>query len=206
MDTISGSNVSGSNVSGSNVSGSAAQDHLSEIRAALTPKVMRAQAIGALDDMFRAGAAPDPQPEGALHGELITMSVTRPTDAVVRAISSLHMPWRGKAFDPSTQTGVNVLTPSARGPMKVLWRNYSPEREMADRIEAFPFRTRIDDGAVDPGLRVLKIDYDFEANPDFIIRRILDELVQVDDRLYLGKILFRTKRAWHPIGFFSLQR
>jgi hypothetical protein len=87
----------------------------------------------------------------------------------------------------------------------VLWRNYTPERVMADRVEAFPFRTRIDDGAVDPGVKVLKIDYDFDANPDFLIRRILDELVQVDDGLYLGKILFRTKRSWRPIGFFSLQ-
>mgnify|MGYP006174464395 FL=1 len=57
---------------------------------------------------------------------------------------------------------------------------------------------------IDPGLQVLKIDYDSDANPTFMIRRILDELVQLDDGLYLGKILFRTKRAWHPIGFFSL--
>ena len=75
---------------------------------------------------------------------------------------------------------------------------------MADRIEAFPFRTRIEAGAIDPAVQVLKIDYNFEANPGFIIQRILDELVQIDESLYLGKILFRTKKAWRPIGFFSL--
>lgn len=187
------------------VSGSQVQDRLSEIRATLHPKVVREHAIVALDDLFRSGSAPDPQPEGFLRGELITMSVTRPSDAAVRGIAALYMPWLGKSFDPSTQSGVNILKPSAKGPMKVLWRNYTPEREMADRLEAFPFRTRIEAGAVDPGLQILKIDYDFDANPHFIIRRILDELVQLDERLFLGKILFRTKRAWHPIGFFSLQ-
>jgi hypothetical protein len=34
----------------------------------------------------------------------------------------------------------------------------------------------------------------------------LDELVQVDDGLYLGKILYRTSSRYHPIGFFSLER
>jgi hypothetical protein len=187
------------------ISGSDTHDRLSEIRASLKPKVVREHAISALDDLFRSGSAPDPQPEGFLRGELITMSVTRPTDAVVRAISALYMPWLGKSFDPSTQSGLNILKPSAKGPMKVLWRNYIPEREMADRLEVFPFATRIDEGAVDVGLQVLKIDYDDRVNPDFVIRRILDELVQLDEHLYLGKILFRTKRAWHPIGFFSLE-
>ena len=186
------------------VSGSRVHDRLAEIRSTLQPRIVRDQAISALDDMFRSGSAPDPWPEGFLRGELITMSVTRPTDAVVRVMSSLYMPWLGKAFDPSTQSGVNILATNAKAPMKLLWRNYTPEREMADRLEAFPFRTRIDDGAIDPGLKVLKIDYDFEVNPDFLIRRILDELVQIDDGLFLGKILFRTKRSWHPIGFFSL--
>jgi hypothetical protein len=186
------------------VSGSRIQDQLSEIRASLEPKLMRGQALAALDDLFRSGAAPDPQPEGFLRGELITMSVSRPSDAAVRVISSLYMPWLGKSFDPSTRSGFNVLRPSAKGPMKVLWRNYTPERELADRLEVFPFRTRIEAGAVDPALQVLKIDYDSEENPDFLIRKILDELVQIDERLYLGKILFRTKRKWHPIGFFSL--
>lgn len=118
----------------------------------------------------------------------------------------MYMPWLGKAFDPSTQSGVNVLTPSARAPMKVLWPRYSPARELVDRIEAFEFRTRIEMGAVDVGLDVLKIDYDFEANPDFLIRRILDELVQIDENLYLGKILFRRASGWKPIGFFSLEK
>ena len=115
------------------------------------------------------------------------------------------MPWLGKSFDPQAMTGVNVLTTGARGPMRVVWPGYEPEREFADRIEAFPFRNRIAPGEVDPGVDVLKIDYDIAANPQFVIRRILDELVQVEEGFYLGKILFRRQGAWRPIGFFTLE-
>lgn len=188
------------------ISESAVHDRLVRIETNLSPAAMRASAISELDELFRSGSAPHPQPEGFLSGRLITMSITRPSDALVRGVASMYMPWLGKAFDPSTQSGVNVLTPSARTPMKVLWPKYAAARELVDRIEAFPFRTRIDAGAVDLGLDVLKIDYDFEANPDFLIRRILDELVQIDDSLYLGKILFRWGSTWKPIGFFSLEK
>jgi hypothetical protein len=188
------------------VSGSRVHDRLARAQNRLDPKIMRAEAIAELDDLFRSGTAPDPQPDGMHPGRLVTMSVTRPSDAAVRAIAGMYMPWLGKSFDTATQTGINVLAASARAPMKLLWPGYTPVRELADRIECFPFRTRIDEGAVDPGLRVLKIDYDYEENPDFIIRRILDELVQIDDGLYLGKILLRLKSGWKPIGFFSLEK
>ncbi len=186
------------------VSGSRAHDRLAEIRSSLEPKLVRAQAISALDDLFRSGYAPDQWPEGWLRGELITTSITRPLDGAVRVISSLYMPWLGKRFDPGNQTGVNVLKPSARPLMKTLWPNYEPEEVFSERIEAFPFRNRVGPGEVDPSVQVLKIDYDFPPNPDLLIRRILDELVQLEERLYLGKILFRRNQGWRPIGFFSL--
>ena len=65
-------------------------------------------------------------------------------------------------------------------------------------------RNRIEPGAADPDVRVFKIDYDFEANPG-LIRRILDEMVQVAPGRYLGKVLFRARGTFHPIGFFSLR-
>lgn len=185
--------------------GHTVDDRLAELRTLLRPDAVRARAIEGLDELFRSGSAPEPPPDGPLSGELLTTTVARPADASVRAIASMYMPWLGKSFDREAQTGVNLLKTSAKKPMKVLWPSYEPVREMADRLEAFPFRTRIDAGAVDPGLQVLKIDYDFDANPAFVIRRILDELVQLDDGLYLGKILFRTKKAWQPVGFFSLR-
>ena len=178
---------------------------LSDIQKRLRPKAVRAEVIAELDAMFRDGKAPDPQPDGFLPGELVTMSLTRPTDAFVRWLSGLYMPWLGKKFDREANEGINILRPAARSQLKVLWRSYEPNVASDGNLEAFPFRTRIAPGAIDPNVDVLKIDYDYEANPSFIIRHILDELVQIDDGLYLGKILYRTRNSWHPIGFFSLR-
>jgi hypothetical protein len=72
-----------------------------------------------------------------------------------------------------------------------------------DRLEAFPFRTCVARGELDSGVNVLKIDYDFEANPT-LIRHILDELVQIAPGRYLGKVLFRSGSRYYRIGFFSL--
>lgn len=168
---------------------------------------MRASALAELDDLFRGGRTPDPLPEGMLQGRLITSSVWPPLDRLGRRVASWWMPWLGKNFDPYASTGVNVLTPGARGPMRVLWPSYEPPmRELADRIEAFPFRNRIAPGELDPHVEVLKIDYDIDANPNFLVRRILDELVQIDDGFYLGKILFRREGSWAAVGFFTLER
>lgn len=183
-----------------------AKQRLAAIQDRLRPEVARAAALNELDEMFRAGRTPDPLPQGMLQGRLVTTSIWSPLDSFGRRMAGVWMPWLGKSFDAEAFTGVNVLTKSARGPMRVLWPKYTPERELADRIEAFPFRNRVAPGELDPGVDVLKIDYDFEANPRFVIRRILDELVEVEDGFYLGKILFRRQGAWVPIGFFTLER
>jgi hypothetical protein len=58
---------------------------------------------------------------------------------------------------------------------------------------------------VDPDITTFKIDYDFEANPNFLIRRILDEVVQIAPGRLLGKILFHVGDRFHLIGYFSLR-
>lgn len=185
---------------------SGARERLRDIEDRLDPDAARARALIELDEMFRQGRVPDPLPEGMLTGRLITTSVWGPLDSLTRRIAEVWMPWLGKSFDPAFMQGVNVVMKSARGPMRVLWPGYEPERELVDRIEAFPFRNRIAPGELDPDIDVLKIDYDFEANPNFLIRRILDELVEIEDGFYLGKILFRRPGSWASIGFFTLER
>jgi len=172
----------------------------------LSPDDVRRAALTELNDIFRSGRAPDPIPDGMLHGRFLTSSISAPLDAFGRRVARSWMPWLGKTFDATALTGVNVLTPGARGAIRFLWPNYVPVRELADRIEAFPFRTRIAPGELDPDVDVLKIDYDFESNPQFPVRRILDELVELDDGLYLGKVLFRREGRWAAIGFFTLER
>jgi hypothetical protein len=176
-----------------------------EIEDELRPSNVRKRAIERLDAIYASGRTPDPRPDGFLQGRLVTLAVHPILDGFVRRVADLWMPWLGKSFDPTTETGVNILVPKARFPMRLLWPSYEPERVFVDRIEAFPFRTRIAPGELNPDIDVLKIDYDFEANPGFVIRRILDELVQIDKTDYLGKILFRTRSGFRNIGFFSLR-
>jgi len=171
----------------------------------LDPRRNRAEVLARLDEIYRSGTAPDPLPDGFLPGRLLAMSVQPQLDGAIRRIASMWMPWKGKVFDPDTMTGVNRFQPNVRIPMKVVFPGYAPEEVTRVKVEAFPFRNRIAPGAADPDLQTFKIDYDFEANPDFLIRRILDELVQVAPGRYLGKILFRVGERFHPIGFFSLR-
>ena len=178
---------------------------LSDIQGRLQPKAVRADALGELNSLFKGGTAPHRPPDGFLPGDLVTMSLTRPSDAFVRFVSGHYMPWLGKKFDRESNEGINILKPVARSQMKVLWKNYTPSVATDGNLEAFPFKMRVAPGELDPNVDVLKIDYDFDANPSFIIRHILNELVQIDDGLYLGKILYRTRNAWHLIGYFSLR-
>ena len=171
----------------------------------LHPAVNRAQVLVRFDERFGSGTAPDPTPDGFLPGRLLATTTWAPLDGLARRMSGLWMPWQGKTLFRERSAGVNRFLPNVRVPMRAVWPGYTPEYVGPDRVEAFPFRTRISPGELDPGVDVLKIDYDFEANPDFMIRRILDELVQVAPGRYLGKVLLRARGRFHPIGFFSLR-
>jgi len=171
----------------------------------LDPRRNRSQVLARLNEIYRAGTAPDPLPDGFMPGRLLGMSVQPQFDSVIRRIAALWMPWKGKVFDPDTMTGVNRFQPNVRIPMKVVFPKYTVEEVTAVKVEAFPFRNRIAPGAVDPDLETFKIDYDFDANPDFLIRRILDEVVQIAPGHLLGKILFRVNGRFHLIGYFSLR-
>jgi hypothetical protein len=171
----------------------------------LHPAANRAEILARFDERFVTGIAPEPAPDGFLAGRLLATTTWAPLDGFLRRVTALWMPWRGKTLHPQEATGVNRFLPNARVPLKAVFPGYTPEYVGADRIEAFPFRTRIAPGELDPGVDVLKIDYDFEANPSFLIRQILDELVQVAPGRYLGKVLLRARGRFHPIGFFSLQ-
>ncbi len=186
------------------VSHGSARAELVEIEARLRPEDNRSWALDRLEQLFTAGRSPDP-PEGALTGRLVATSLSPRVDGAAMRVARLYMPWLGKSFDPVTHSGTNLLKTSARYPMKTLWPSYEP-RVFVDRIEAFDFRTRVAAGELDPAVEVLKIDYDLDDNPRLIVRDILDELVQIEDDLYLGKILYRRSGSWRRVGFFSLQR
>jgi hypothetical protein len=181
-------------------------DELGALSDALRPRVNRAMTLARLDELFRSGRAPDPRPDGALLGRPLTTAVWGPADRFALRLADLWMPWKGKRFAPATEWGVNQFDRSVLGAMRIIWPGHRPERVAGGLVEAFPFRTRTEPGTVDPDVTVLAIDYDDEANPAFLVRRILDELVEVAPGTYLGKVLFRVRGTFHPIGYFSLRR
>jgi hypothetical protein len=167
----------------------------------------RAEAHDSLNRIFRLGTVPDPMLDGRFDGVAITPTTFASSDPALRALASLWMPWLGKRFDAETQTGDNVMLPSARLPSKLFWPSYRFRRLSYGCYAAFRFRTYSGAGALDQERRVLKIDYDWDENPSLLIRNILDELVQVVLDVYLGKALLRSSprsSGWRLVGYFAL--
>jgi hypothetical protein len=114
--------------------------------------------------------------------------------------------WLGKRFDVDHGSGSNVfssrvfrlgrmLTPAA---YQASW----PEDSRSYR--ALAFATSAGPGALDPGVEVLRIDYDLPGNaPPF--RRILDELVEVEPGVYLGQALLRRRGGHSRLAWFTLE-
>ena len=70
---------------------------------------------------------------------------------------------------------------------------------------AYPFRTHLGSGVIDRDRQVLKIDYNVPANPFRLIRRVLDELVEVAPGYYLGKAHLCVRGHWRTVAYFALQ-
>ena len=94
--------------------------------------------------------------------------------------------WIGKTFDAKTSTGRNRM----QSPQGVELR--------------YPFRTWVGTGIADP-VQVVKIDYDIPENP-YYLRRILDEIVQVEPGHFLGKVHLRWGPAHLTVGYFELRK
>lgn len=181
-----------------------ARSRLDDIVERLDTRLARSRVLAELNELFRSGSPLDPAPDGFLTGRVLATSTFAPLDTFGLRARDIYMPWRGKSFSAGAGTGVNILPRSARMLIRLAWPSYDVEGETPVGIEAFPFRTWMGPGAVDPDVDVLKIDYDSDGNPRFI-RRVLDELVAIGDGLYLGKVLLRSEGPYRCLGFFSLQ-
>ena len=88
-----------------------------------------------------------------------------------------------------------LLTPAA---YQAFWA------EDSRSYRALAFSTTVGPGALDPGIEVLRIDYDLPGNaPPF--RRILDELVEVEPGVYLGQALLRRRGGHRRLAWFTLE-
>lgn len=161
----------------------------------------------ALNDLFRTGRPPEFALNGRYQGQLVALNVAPGLTQFGEWLSNLWLPWQGKTFNPAESSGDNIFTNDSRwlGYLNFpLYRGYRPDTP--DTFRAFAFRTYTAPGKSDPDRQVLKIDYDLPGNPRLNVRRVLDELVQLDDGLYLGKAHLKWWWGhWQLIAYFSLQ-
>jgi hypothetical protein len=165
----------------------------------------RSAAAETLAELFALGVPPSGI-DGRTEGILVAPLITPPVDRALRGLTGAWMPWLGKRFDAGANRGDNVLTQSARWPVKLFWPLYGT-RPLGDDRSAFDFETRVEPSEDDSTVEVLVIDYVVvDSNPRFLIKRIRDELVEIVPGANLGKILWRHGDGSHSlIGYFALR-
>jgi hypothetical protein len=168
----------------------------------------RAEGLSSLNQMFRTGTPPEPPLDGPYPGELVALDIAPGLTQLAHTIANAWMPWKGKTFDPDRQHGDNIFTRDSKwiarlfNPLYRGFVNDSPET-----YRAFTFRTYTAPGLADPDRIVFKIDYNLEGNPPLTVRRVLDELVQLADGLYLGKAhIYWWWSRWQTVAYFMLYR
>ena len=168
----------------------------------------RKDGLAALDALFRAGTVPSPQPDGPYHGELVALDIAPIVTQLVEWLTSFLMPWKGKFLIAAESRGDNIFSAKWRTVLGLMFPFYKGNRDYGnDAFRAFIFDTSIAQGNVDTDRHVFRIDYDRPDNPALSIRRIIDEIVEVRDGVYLGKVHFRWWwGTWQMIGYFALRK
>jgi hypothetical protein len=165
----------------------------------------RPAGLAALEALFVGGTMPSDL-RGPMQGRFITSTVNRPIDVAMHAFTSSWLPWKGKTFDPASGSGRNLFTPGAKRMMRVTLPRYRLVDEEGGLHSAFRFVTTTGPSAFTPGVEVLRIDYrDVAENPRWPIRKVLDELVQVDDTHYLGQALLEFRGSLRRAAWFALE-
>jgi len=171
-----------------------------------TFKQDRKQGLLELNKLFRSGTVPEPSLNGRYAGELVALDIAPGLTQLFRALTNRWMPWLGKTFNAAQQSGDNVFAQDSYS----LARFFNPfyrgfVTDGAGTYRCFTFHTYAGPGLADPDRAVLKIDYDLDGNPSPTIRRILDELVQLDRNLYLGKAHAHWwSGGWQTVAYFVL--
>lgn len=150
--------------------------------------------MGRRQKEFAGGSVPQTAPEGFYNGSAYLLG-------------GGPVPWLGKSFDSAKSLGFNIFTPKGAALLKILMPLYKLFRPNTEgNTDAFFFKTRTGPALKDGPLDVIKLDYDSAENP-FLIRIILDEIVETAPEQYLGKVHLKVfPGIYSTIGFFGLQK
>lgn len=117
---------------------------------------------------FSTGIFPSPLPDGSYIG----------------FIQALETSWKGKRFEASNSSGINMI----------------------GEKEVYPFKTYKAKSLTNSNLEVLRLDYNLPQNP-FWLRFITDEIVQHTLSKLTGKVYLNLIPGYPlPLGFFKLEK
>jgi hypothetical protein len=142
---------------------------------------------------FLAGSLPSEPPDGFYRGSAYLLG-------------SGPVPWLGKSFERENERGFNIFTPIGASLLKIMTPLYKLFRLNKDgNTNAYYFKTSTGAGFKDKEIETFKLDYDSPENP-FLIRIILDEIVEVGPQEFLGKVHMKVFPGYYAtIGFFGLK-
>lgn len=139
-----------------------------------------------LDELFFEGETPDENAlEGETEGRVLAGRGPLQAGAVREAVNTPLLPWKGKHVERGT--GANRF-------------GYGPLEH-----HGFEFETRIEPSLLPEDDEVLIFDYDQPENPPGV-RRIRDDLKEVDDGLFLGTSNVEVGDSYRFMTYFSLER
>jgi hypothetical protein len=174
-------------------------------RAVALLRLERPAGLDALGHAFAGGVAAT-DVTGPMRGRLLASTIGHHLDGAFEGLTALWLPWKGKAFDTDAADGRNLFTAGARRLMRVTLPRYRMTDEGPGRFGAFRFVTKVGPSAFVTGVDVLRIDYrDIPENPRWPVRKVLDELVQVGDGIYLGQALIEFRGSIRRAAWFSLE-
>jgi hypothetical protein len=173
-------------------------------RAVASLPVDRRAALDELGQCFAAGG-PVGRLDGPTRGRLLTTTFGYGLDRAGLVLASIWMPWKGKTFDADAKEGRNIFTTAFRIPLRLVWPGHRDEHRFGPgRFTTFRFTTWSGPGTLDPAVEVFKIDYGVPESPSFLIKVILDEVVRIDDGLYLGQALVTWRDRFRRAAWFQL--
>lgn len=173
-------------------------------RAVATVPSDRATALTELEACFATGSIPN-APHGPHAGRLVATTLDFGLNVAVDLLARRWMPWKGKTFEAARAEGWNLFTPGFRMIARGLWPSYDRfEPHSPDRLKAFRFVTEVGRSEVDPQREILRIVYDLPENPR-LVRSIVDEIVLVEEGLYLGQALRPWRGRIRRAAWFALE-
>jgi hypothetical protein len=143
---------------------------------------------------------------GFRRARLIATTCGYGVDGPLEAMARMWMPWRGQHFSRQAAEGANLFTVGGRRAIRTVFPRYRGLGDDEVGTSAFRFVTSIAPSVSHPGVTVLRLDYrGVGENPSFPIRRMVDELVQIDEDLCLGQALMTWGGRPHRVAWFSLE-